>query len=204
MSSFGNGVIDNKVDGLISKVACAAALGGGVEEIGGGKFANGAITGAYGMLFNEVVHHKPINTQIGEYADAMFPGRIPTNVNMVWQLTDNDDGLTDPIDFNTKNKLTVSIPKKLWMSKDKTVLIDCIDLELVHIGDYASGRAAQYINQYHGAAINILEYKAYSENLYYHTQMNTTIHSNQLYINYYQGKVEFFKRQLPSGWWNIK
>jgi len=57
LSSMGNGVIDKNVNGVISKVACSAALGGSVEEIGGGKFANGAITGAYGMLFNELMHN---------------------------------------------------------------------------------------------------------------------------------------------------
>jgi hypothetical protein len=38
------------------KVTSSAVLGGTIDEIGGGKFANGAITGAYGMLFNELMH----------------------------------------------------------------------------------------------------------------------------------------------------
>ena len=56
LSSMGNGLIDEKADGFVSKVACASALGGTIEEVGGGKFANGAITGAYGMLYNELMH----------------------------------------------------------------------------------------------------------------------------------------------------
>jgi hypothetical protein len=57
-NNFGSKISDNgKIsNNLIPKVACAAALGGTIEEIGGGKFANGAITGAYGMLFNELMH----------------------------------------------------------------------------------------------------------------------------------------------------
>jgi hypothetical protein len=38
------------------KVTSSAVLGGTIDEIGGGKFANGAITGAYGMLFNDLRH----------------------------------------------------------------------------------------------------------------------------------------------------
>jgi hypothetical protein len=56
LSSLGNEVISNNVYGEVPKIACAAVLGGTIEEIGGGKFANGAITGAYGMLFNDLMH----------------------------------------------------------------------------------------------------------------------------------------------------
>ena len=58
MSTLGNEFIDDKVSGLIPKVAASAALGGSVEEIGGGKFANGAITVAYGMMFNDMLHNE--------------------------------------------------------------------------------------------------------------------------------------------------
>ena len=202
LSTLGNGLINNNVDSRISKVACASALGGTIEEIGGGKFANGAITGAYGMLFNDLMHPNPINTRIRKYVDAMFPGRIPSKVDLVWQLTDASEGLTDPIVFRTAKKITVSIPKKLWLSKNKTLLIDCIDHELVHVGDFASGRTSQYINSYGpDQALQIMEYKAYRENLYYHTHMNTSIQYNQQYINYYQGRVDFYKNLLPNGWW---
>jgi len=40
------------------KVAFNAALSGTVAELGGGKFANGAITGAYILLFNDLMHEK--------------------------------------------------------------------------------------------------------------------------------------------------
>ncbi len=56
LSSVGNGFIDKEVNGLALKVASSAVLGGTISEIGGGKFANGAVTGAYGMLFNELSH----------------------------------------------------------------------------------------------------------------------------------------------------
>jgi hypothetical protein len=40
-----------------SKVALSAALGGTAEVLGGGKFANGAVTGAYVMMFNHLSTH---------------------------------------------------------------------------------------------------------------------------------------------------
>lgn len=40
------------------KIAASAILGGSVDEIGGGKFANGATTAAFSMIFNEIMHSK--------------------------------------------------------------------------------------------------------------------------------------------------
>lgn len=37
--------------------AANAVIGGTVSVIGGGKFANGAVTGAFTMLFNDLTHH---------------------------------------------------------------------------------------------------------------------------------------------------
>lgn len=42
--------------GLTSQVVASAIVCGTVNEIGGGKFANGAITGAFAFLFNDVMH----------------------------------------------------------------------------------------------------------------------------------------------------
>lgn len=45
LSSAGNGLISENVNGIVLKTASSAVLGGTIAEIGGGKFANGAITG---------------------------------------------------------------------------------------------------------------------------------------------------------------
>jgi hypothetical protein len=42
---------------LGAKVAMSAVIGGTAEKLGGGKFANGAVTGAYVMMFNHLGHH---------------------------------------------------------------------------------------------------------------------------------------------------
>ena len=64
LSSAGNGVINENVNGLTLKMASSAILGGTISEIGGGKFANGAITGAYSMLFNELSHPDDDKNQV--------------------------------------------------------------------------------------------------------------------------------------------
>ncbi|HPE84351.1 MAG TPA: hypothetical protein PLV43_11595, partial [Aequorivita sp.] len=39
-----------------AKIAISAAIGGTAEALGGGKFANGAVTGAYVMAWNHLMH----------------------------------------------------------------------------------------------------------------------------------------------------
>lgn len=46
-------------DGI--KILASSILGGTVSEIGGGKFANGAITSAFSMKFNDLRHPNPKN-----------------------------------------------------------------------------------------------------------------------------------------------
>ena len=53
MQASGWGVFQTQVGGGIA----AAVVGGTASELGGGKFANGAVTGAYTMLFNHLQNH---------------------------------------------------------------------------------------------------------------------------------------------------
>ena len=46
------------------RIAVNAALGGIVSELGGGKFASGAMTAAYVMMFNELKHGGPTYRQL--------------------------------------------------------------------------------------------------------------------------------------------
>lgn len=59
-SSLGGSFIDNNLESLgkIGEVAANSILSGTVDEIGGGKFANGAITGAFTIMFNDMMHEK--------------------------------------------------------------------------------------------------------------------------------------------------
>jgi hypothetical protein len=56
VSSLGGSYMDWKGGDMIGlqKIAISAAIGGTAEALGGGKFANGAVTGAYVMAFNHL------------------------------------------------------------------------------------------------------------------------------------------------------
>jgi hypothetical protein len=47
---------DQDWDSRLRGTLVAAVLGGAGSELGGGKFANGAVTGAFGYLFNAIAH----------------------------------------------------------------------------------------------------------------------------------------------------
>lgn len=58
VSSTGGHLIDSNAKSLgkVGKITANAVLSGTVSELGGGKFANGAITGAYSIMFNDMMH----------------------------------------------------------------------------------------------------------------------------------------------------
>lgn len=59
-------------DGI--KILASSVLGGSVSEIGGGKFANGAITSAFHMMFNDLRHPDPKNNRQLKH-DLVFPNK---------------------------------------------------------------------------------------------------------------------------------
>jgi len=46
--------------GFVARTSIAATVGGTASEIGGGKFANGAVTGAFVELYNELGHESQV------------------------------------------------------------------------------------------------------------------------------------------------
>lgn len=58
-SSAGGYFIDNNLGSLgkAGEITANSMLSGLVDEIGGGKFANGAITGAFSLILNDWAHH---------------------------------------------------------------------------------------------------------------------------------------------------
>ena len=58
ISSLGGSYVDkNRGDMTVTeKIVISAAIGGTAEALGGGKFANGAVTGAYVYLLNHMSH----------------------------------------------------------------------------------------------------------------------------------------------------
>ena len=75
LASAGGGRAIEKYGGNLSraaKVAANAVIGGTVEELGGGKFANGAITGAFSMLFNDLMHQDPPEKETTKVANPLM------------------------------------------------------------------------------------------------------------------------------------
>ena len=58
VSGVGGHYIDKYHDtlGKVGEITTSAVLGGTIDELGGGKFANGAITSAYSVMFNDMMH----------------------------------------------------------------------------------------------------------------------------------------------------
>lgn len=75
ISSTGNFYINKYADflGRAGKIASSAVLGGTVSEIGGGKFANGAITGAFSMMFNDLMHSYKVTRRFRFKAISQVP-----------------------------------------------------------------------------------------------------------------------------------
>lgn len=65
-SSAGGYFIDNNLGALgrAGEITANSILSGLVDEIGGGKFANGAITGAFTILLNDFMHDGIDNTEV--------------------------------------------------------------------------------------------------------------------------------------------
>lgn len=58
VSKAGGTLIDSNIRSLgeYGEIVANSILSGTIDEIGGGKFANGAITGAFSVLFNDMMH----------------------------------------------------------------------------------------------------------------------------------------------------
>jgi len=88
---------------IAEKIALSVVIGGTAEKLGGGKFANGAVTGAYVMMFNHLMAQaqdiggrdgKPAQDFYYESVDEMeFPnGQIMSKDNFVFTFDDDPTG----------------------------------------------------------------------------------------------------------------
>jgi hypothetical protein len=176
-------------------VVASAVVGGTASVLSGGKFANGAITGAYVMLFNQMMHHPKPLRNLKEYVDEYFPGRLPKDVPIEWKYWSGEGGKT--VDNNIADKtspLTVYIQKSYGEGDPCGLLYDSVGHELDHIDDYTSGRAYKWYNQYGQSLdymIAIMDYRAFSRNQEY-----SNMYRNGQYD--YSGNIKNLK--LPKGY----
>lgn len=74
-SSGGEAINSSYTLSAAERIAANAALGGIVSEIGGGKFASGAMTAAYVMMFNELKHRYVVR----RHFEFKYLAQIPFN-----------------------------------------------------------------------------------------------------------------------------
>lgn len=81
-SSAGGYFIDNNLGSLgkAGEITANSMLSGLVDEIGGGKFANGAITGAFSLILNDWAHHHFSDKVLKKYTMNIYKFPMKTNV----------------------------------------------------------------------------------------------------------------------------
>jgi len=91
-----------------------AILGGVVSEIGGGKFANGAMTAAFQMMYNHFYHHGPTFKQLGKI-DAIYKKSLkdypsPQEFYRSVGLPEYDNGCAARLSYALNESGTKAIP----------------------------------------------------------------------------------------------
>jgi hypothetical protein len=81
-SYFGSSGKSSKANEMIGNTAIEAVIGGTISMIGGGKFANGAQTGAFRYLFNDNMHRSLMFSELAwERQASVFDNYIMGNAN---------------------------------------------------------------------------------------------------------------------------
>ena len=83
VSAFGNKLTDKYASniGKAGELTVSSIVGGTIEEMGGGKFANGALTSAFSMLFNDMMHRD----QDESYDDDFYTNDSQSNAQYIAQ-----------------------------------------------------------------------------------------------------------------------
>ncbi|WP_428309768.1 FG-GAP-like repeat-containing protein [Hydrocarboniphaga sp.] len=61
--------------GRLARISAAAIVGGTASELGGGKFANGAVTGAFSRAYNDEQHAQFRDKVLSRYGDILRTGK---------------------------------------------------------------------------------------------------------------------------------
>lgn len=97
----------------IGKIVANATVSGLVDEIGGGKFANGAITGAFAYIFNDAMHNGPTQKQLKQidefYRQSLFENSSPQEFYHSVGLPEYDNACAARLSY-ALNKSGIKIP----------------------------------------------------------------------------------------------
>ena len=114
------------------KIAISAAIGGTAEALGGGKFANGAVTGAYVMMFNHMAEqiqykrkrnvpskewlenkaNEAIKAEKAKIDDWIKGGGSVTNVDLNYEDYSNSNGAFNMYNEPVTTEITLTIGGK--------------------------------------------------------------------------------------------
>lgn len=190
VGGYGVGKFGSKLS-YTGKVIANSIVSGTATELGGGKFANGAITGAFSMMFNDMMHEIVEDKDLRKYVDDNFPGRIPEGVKVKFIFCMGVDGLCTP-NYPLNTEFTIEIPEHYFYMADKSYLYDVVDHELVHLDDFVSGVYQKYREEYSAKdALNILDYRAYTKNYEYNA-------NNPKRAKAYKDRLEELKKVIPE------
>lgn len=73
VSGVGGNVINSTTMHKTQKLMGASIISGTIDELGGGKFSNGAITGAFSFLFNDYMHLRKVRLRNKDKKIVTFP-----------------------------------------------------------------------------------------------------------------------------------
>lgn len=104
-----------------AQVAANALLGGTVSLIGGGKFANGAMAGAFQMMYNDLMHKGPTYKQLMEI-DEMYRASLdeypnPGDFYESLGFPRYDNGCAARMSYALNKSGTLKIPNVAGMTK---------------------------------------------------------------------------------------
>lgn len=107
----------------ISKIVVNATVSGLVDEMGGGKFANGAITSAFAYMFNEAMHNGPTQKQLKQideiYRKSLFENSTPQDFYRSIGLPEYDNACAARLSY-ALNKSGIKIPSLSGLTRKGT------------------------------------------------------------------------------------
>lgn len=107
----------------ISKIVVNATVSGLVDEMGGGKFANGAITSAFAYTFNEAMHNGPTQKQLKQideiYRKSLFENSTPQDFYRSIGLPEYDNACAARLSY-ALNKSGIKIPSLSGLTRKGT------------------------------------------------------------------------------------
>ena len=163
VSSAGGSLI-TKYESSLKTAGCVTAnavLSGTVSEIGGGKFANGAVTGAFSVLFNDMMHsyltYKNIRDIYNAYLDTSWsPGEEGLYKKPTYRICKEIGGQIGAMAGEVENSCAIRLSYALNEAGLKIPYIPNITYKGSNGDNYfiKASAVASYLNKYRRIRVN--------------------------------------------------